>query len=216
MTWRGPCILPTCFDQLRREGQAIAERAEALITLASGQGYPIWLGYGYLMRGWAHVDQGRVVTGTAELREAVAALQRTGLRTGWPYYLVLLVKACGLLGAVDEAFAIQADAIGVGRETGEHCWDAELYRLRGELLLQQVARDEVQAQAWFRRAIEVAHAQQAKSWELRAVMSLGCLLRDQGRRDEARQVVANTFGWFTEGFETADLQDARTLLDTLP
>jgi class 3 adenylate cyclase/predicted ATPase len=203
------------YDQLRGEGPAIADRAGALIRLASEHGYPIWLGYGHLMRGWAQVDGGRVALGTSQLREAVAALQGMGLRTGWPYYLALLVRACGLLGAVDEALAIQADAVRVGRETAEHCWDAELYRLEGELLLQPVIRDEVQAEVWFRRAIETARAQRVKSWELRAVTSLSRLLRDRGQRDEARRLLEETYGWFTEGFETADLRDARTLLDAL-
>ena len=126
-----------------------------------------------------------------------------------------MVRACGYLGDVDEALSIQTDAIEVGHETGEHCWDAELCRLKGELLLQQAIPDEGQAEVCFRQSVEAARRQHAKSWELRAVTSLSRLLRDRGQRGEARRLLAESYGWFTEGFETADLRDAKAVLDTL-
>jgi predicted ATPase len=142
-------------------------------------------------------------------------MRSTGFRTGWPYYLAMMAKACARQGDVDEALGLQAEAIKVGHETGEHCWDAELCRIEGELLLQQVVPDHAQAEASFRRAIEVARRAHTKSWELRAVTSLTRLLREGDHRAEGRRLLADVYGWFTEGFETHDLREARALLDSL-
>jgi adenylate cyclase len=204
------------FDELRRDGQAVEARADALLAIAREQGYPIWLGFGHLMKGWARADQGQVETGLAELRLGVEALRRTGLRTGWPYYLALMVRACGSLGDVDEALRIQADAIEAGRVAGEHCWDAELWRLKGDLLRRRAPSDDAEAEACFRRAIETARAQQARSWELRAATSLSRLLAERGTHHQAREALADSYGGFTEGFDTADLRDARAWLDARP
>jgi predicted ATPase len=149
------------------------------------------------------------------MREAVEALRSTGLRTGWPYYLALVVGACGALGHLDEALRLQAEAIEVGCETGEHCWDAELWRLRGELLGQYGTTREPEAGACFRRAIEVARAQGARSWELRAATSLARLLRVRGEPRQGCELLTDCYSAFTEGFDTPDLQDARTLLTSL-
>jgi class 3 adenylate cyclase/predicted ATPase len=211
----GALLFAALFDELRREGAAIGERADALIALASEQGYPTWLAFGLLMSGWAQVDQGLVTPGIAQMRRGLAAMRSTGFRTGWPYHLALMAKACARLGDVDEALDLQAEAIAAAHGTGEHCWDAELCRIEGDLRLQQAVPDRTQAEASFRRAIEAARRSHTKAWELRAVTSLARLLRDGDHRAEGRRRLADVYAWFTEGFETHDLREARALLDGL-
>jgi predicted ATPase len=201
------------LDQLRRDGGAVAARAEHLIALASEHGFPLWLGFGHLMHGWAEVDRGGAEEGLAEMRRGVVALRATGQGTGWPYHLLLMASACRRLGQMSDALALQAEAVTVGRERGEHCWDAELGRVRGELLRRQATPDPTGAEACFRQAIETARRQGARAWELRAVTSLSRLLRERDEREEPSRLLADIYGRFTEGFETADLRDAREALD---
>ena len=203
------------FHQFCREWQAVQERAEATITLSTDQGFAQWLAPGTIRRGWALAAQGQCEEGMAQMRQGLAALQAINSQRARTYYLALLAEAYGRGNEVEEGLRVLAEALLVVDKTAERYWEAELYRLKGELLLQQAVPDQPQAEACFRQALDVARRQQAKSLELRAAMSLARLWQHQGRRDAARQLLAEVYGWFTEGFDTADLREARALLTAL-
>jgi predicted ATPase len=148
------------------------------------------------------------------MEEGLAAYRATGAETGRPRWLSLLAEACIESGRLIDGLSVLAEAL-AGVETEGRQYEAEIYRLRGELLLKQDHSNAAEAQKCFEQAIEIARNQSAKSLELRATMSLARLLALQGRRDEARTMLADIYGWFTEGFDTADLKDAKTLLDEL-
>ena len=132
-----------------------------------------------------------------------------------PYCLALLAESHGTLGQPEAGLTVLTEALALVDTTGERWHEPELYRLKGELLLQQSSDNQAEAESCFHHAISIAQNQQAKSWELRAATSLARLWQQQGKQDEARQVLGDVYGWFTEGFDTADLQDAKTLLDAL-
>jgi len=155
--------------------------------------------------------QGRKEEGIAQMREGLAALQAPTPR---PQYLCLLAKACIETGRLDDAISALTEAEAAADEDENRNYEPEARRLKGDLLLAQ-NNSNTEAQQCFERAIEIAQNQSAKSWELRATMSLARLLASQGRREEARRMVADIYGWFTEGFDTADLKDAKALLDQL-
>ena len=129
--------------------------------------------------------------------------------------LAQLAEVYGQWGQADEGLHMLAEALTVVNTTGGRCYEAELHRLTGELLLRQIVPDAPAAEACFQQALAVARYQQAKTWELRAAMSLARLWQRQGRRDQACELLAPIYGWFTEGFDTADLQEAQALLDAL-
>jgi predicted ATPase/class 3 adenylate cyclase len=204
----------------RREERTTQERAEALIALSTEQGFPFWLPPGTVLRGWALAAQGQVAEGIAQMRQGVAARRATGTETGPLRFLALLAEAYGRGGQPEEGLTALAEALTVVDKTGQRLYEAELYRLKGTLTLQsQVpsrrSQVEEEAEQCFCQAIDIARRQSAKSLELRAVMSLGRLWNERGKRDEARQMLAKIYGWFTEGFDTRDLQEAKALLDEL-
>ena len=163
------------------------------------------------------------------MRQGLAASRATGARVGWPYILALLAEAHGKVGQTEEGLTVLAEALDVVNKTGERFYEAELYRLKGELLLNaergmrnvesnpQSATPNPQSEAeeCFHKAIEIASRQSAKSLELRAVVSLSHLWQQQGKKEEARKMLAEIYGWFTEGFDTADLKEAKALLKEL-
>jgi predicted ATPase len=132
-----------------------------------------------------------------------------------PRYLAHLAEAYGQVGQTEEGLTTLAEALATAHKTGDRYWEAELHRLKGELLLTLSAEKHTEAETCFHQALEIARQQQAKSLELRAATSLSRLWQRQGKRDEARQLLAPIYGWFTEGFDTADLQDSRALLEAL-
>jgi TOMM system kinase/cyclase fusion protein len=203
------------LHQLRREGQAAQERAEAAIAIASDQGFPFWESWGTVLRGWALAEQGQSAEGIAQMRQGIAAWRATGAELQLPYYLALLVEAYRRAGQAEEGLRVLAEALTAVRNTGERQHEAELYRLKGELRLKQDVPDEPEAERCLRQAIDVACQQQAKSLELRAVIGLARLWQRQGKRAEAGELLAPIYGWFTEGFDTADLQEAKALLEEL-
>jgi len=166
-----------------------------------------------LLRGVALAEQGRTDEGIAQMRDALAAMPSGGRELGRTYYLAALAMAYGKAGQTDEAPALMAEALAVAERRDERHWEAEIYRLKGELLLECAGSSE--AETCFRRAIEIARRQSAKSLELRAVMSLSRLLQKQAKKEEAQQMLAEIYGWFTEGFDTPDLKDAKALLEEL-
>ncbi|MBI3799917.1 MAG: AAA family ATPase, partial [Deltaproteobacteria bacterium] len=214
------------LHQYRREEQTAQEQAEAAMTLSTEQGFSLWLAWGAMLRGWALAEQGRGEEGVVQLHQGLAAYQATGAETARDYLLALLAEAYGKAGRTAEGLDRLAEALAVGNNSEDHWYEAELYRLKGELTLQQQSKvqslksqvpsrvgrahptKEAEAEECFWKAIEIARKQQAKSLELRAVMSLSRLWQQQGKKAEARQMLAEIYGWFTEGFDTKDLQEA--------
>jgi len=206
---------------LRREWQAAQQHAEAAMALCREQGFSFWLAVGTMYRGEAVAEQGQVEEGIAQIRHGLAALQATGAakEIGLQSYLAPLVKAYGETGQADKGLSMLAEALTTTHRTGERYYEAELYRLKGQLTLQSNVQSlearVKEAEACFLKALEIARKQQAKSWELRAVMSLSRLWQQLGKQKEAHQMLAEIYGWFTEGFDTMDLQEAKALLEGL-
>ncbi|MBI3796152.1 MAG: hypothetical protein HY268_04170, partial [Deltaproteobacteria bacterium] len=213
----------------RREWRVSQERAEALIALSREQGFAHFLTLGTIMRGGALIMQGQEEEGITQLRQVLAA-ERASVSAGRRVLvLMLLAEAQGKVGQAEEGLALLAEALAVADKLRPY--EAEMYRLKGELTLKQSEvrgpRSEVDnpqsafhnpqldAEACFLKAIEVARRQQAKSLELRATVSLARLWQRQGKTTAAQQMLAEIYGWFTEGFDTADLQEAKALLEEL-
>jgi predicted ATPase len=200
--------------QYRREVHLVQERAEAALALSREQGFAMYVAIGTVLRGWALAKQAQQEEGIAQISQGLAACRTVGLELLRPYFLAMLAEVYGDAGQIDAGLAVLAEALAVMENTGERCWEAEQYRLRGELLLQAGA-DAWQAETCFRQALDIARRQQAKSLELRAAMSLARLWQRQGKRSDALELLAPIYGWFTEGFDTADLQEAKALLEEL-
>jgi predicted ATPase len=208
------------LHQLRRESPLTYEWAEAGITLASEQGFPGWIAEGTVLQGWALAEQGQVEEGMSQIRRGQASYQALGSHLLQSYFLALLAEACRKAGQEEEGLAALVEALTMVDNSGERFYEAELYRLKGTLTLQSSVQGlessvQKEAEACFLKAIEIARRQQAKSLELRAVMSLSRLWQRQGKEDEARRMLAESYGWFTEGFDTKDLQEAKELLEEL-
>jgi predicted ATPase len=208
-------VLAAVFHQLRREVRAVQECAEAAFSLAMEQGFPHWMAFGSLLRGWARAHQGQVRDGIEQITQGLRAFRATGAELWRPYFLALLAEAYGTLGEPEAGLTALTEALTLVDKTGERHHEAELYRLKGELLLQQNAANQIEAENCFQQAIAIAQNQQAKSFELRTATSLARLWHSQGKRQEAHDLLAPVYGWFTEGFDTADLKDAKALLDEL-
>jgi class 3 adenylate cyclase/predicted ATPase len=200
--------------QLRGEVAPVHELAATMIEVATGHGLAQWLVFGRVLEAWVHAERGDGEVGVAKLQGAVDEYRSKGNYAWLPFMTLLSATACLKHGAVDQGLTIVSDTLEKANETGVRSWDAEFYRLRGELLL---ARDptDADAESAFHRAIDTARAQNAKSWELRAALSLSLLWRGHGKRDEASQFLSGIYGWFTEGFDTPDLRAAKALLDEL-
>jgi predicted ATPase len=200
----------------RREAPLVQARGEAVTTLAAEHGFAHWWALGTMLQGWARATQGQGEEGMARLRQGLGSWQATGARGAGPYYLAWLAEAYGQGGQAEEGLRVLAEALALVNTGGERRHEAELDRFTGELLLALSAENAMEAEACFRQALAVARRQQAKSLELRAAMSLARLWQQQGQRDKARELLAPVYGWFTEGFDTADLQEAKALLAGLP
>jgi class 3 adenylate cyclase/predicted ATPase len=203
------------FHQFRREGCAAQECSEAAIVLATEQGFPYWMARGSITRGWALAQQGQTREGIEQMQQGLIAHRATGAEISRPYYLALLAEAHGTLREPEAGLTVLTEALTQVDTTGERWCEPELYRLKGELLLQQSLDHQADAETCFTQAITIAQNQQAKSWELRASTSLARLWQKQGRHQEAHDLLTPVYGWFTEGFDTADLKDAKALLDEL-
>jgi predicted ATPase len=198
-------IFAAYLHQHRREAHMTYERAEAALGLSREQGFALRLAQAAILRGWVLVEQGQGEAGIAQIRQGLAALRATGAAmAAIGSDLRLLAEAYGKVGQIEEGLRVIEGQKG-----------AELYRLKGELLLTLSSEHQAEAETCFRQALEVARRQQAKSWELRAAMSLARLWQGQGKRVEAHELLAPLYGWFTEGFDTADLQEAKALLEEL-
>jgi adenylate cyclase len=204
------------FRDLRREVHEVGELARALTALSTEHEASQWRAAGTIMEGAVHAECGGGEVAIAQIRRGLAAYGSTGAHLFVPYFLSLLARACLKTGRPLEGLRVIGEALEKARTTGERVWEAELVRVEGELRLAASLDNVTEALDCFRRAIEIARRQAARSWELRAALSLARLLVADGRHDEARRTVAAVYDWFTEGFDTADLQDARAFLEDLP
>jgi len=194
------------LHQCRREPDLAREHSEAVLAIAHEQGFSFWLAGARVLRGWSLAVEGKATEGVVELREGLAAWAATGSETYRTYYLGLLAESLGRAGSPGEGLAALDEALALVERTGERLYEAELYRLRGELLLEKHGpQTREEAVSSFRRASQVAHQQSARSLELRAAMSLVRLTGE-------RQGLAELYGSFSEGLETPDLREARALL----
>jgi len=173
------------------------------------------MAFGAMLHGWALAHQGRAQEGIAQLTQGLRDYRATGAETNRPYFLALLAEAQETRGEPEAGLAVLKEALTRVDTTGEHWYEAELHRLTGALLLQQSSEHQAEAETCFQRAIAIARTQQAKSFELRAATSLARLWQHQGKRAAARALLAPLYGWCTEGFDTADLQEAKALLEEL-
>ncbi|MGH8614200.1 MAG: ATP-binding protein [Gammaproteobacteria bacterium] len=255
-------IAAAIFHQLRREGQAVLQQTETLFALLEKQGFSQFVGMGMIYQGVTLCQQGQAEEGVTQIQQGLAAQQVAGMKLVKPYHLSLLAEGYGKASQPEQGLKVLAEALEEIRSGGEQVYEAEIYRLKGELTLQkfqvpsckfQVGQNpkskvqgprstktnaqhlnpnsdaEAEAEAYFLKAIEIARQQQAKSLELRAVMSLVRLRQHQAQDHatrtthhavrpaltEAHRMLATIYNWFTEGFDTADLQEARTLLEEL-
>jgi predicted ATPase len=185
------------------------------VALASEHGFAHWAAYGRILQGWADAQRGEATTGIARFRDGMAAAEATGSRLSRPFHLALLAEALALAGKIEEGLAALDDALATAAVSGVRGCDAEIHRLCGELTGRLPYSDPAKAEDSFRTALAISREQGTRGYELRAATSLARLWREQGRRAEAHDLLAPVYGWFTEGFGTADLKEAKALLDEL-
>jgi predicted ATPase len=195
------------------DNAVLGEWVDQLFAVSTEQGFRHLGAQGTIYRGWFKVKNGNVAEGMSLLRSGSAAFRATGAKALIPYHTDLLARACEIAGQIEEAVTLLDEALQVVERTGERWFEAELNRHKAQLLLPQ--RHAEAAEELYRKALSIAEEQEAKLWELRAAASLARLCRDQGRHAEARALLAPVYSWFTEGFDTADLKEAKALLDEL-
>jgi class 3 adenylate cyclase/predicted ATPase len=199
----------------RQEIPLVQERVTALIALASEQGFVAWMNGGLVMQAWALIKQGAITEGITQLHQALEAIQPLGYELVQTQRCARLAEAYGACAQAEEGLRILAEGLALVHRNGDHYYEAELCRLKGVSLLLQAVPNPQEAEACFLQALDMARQQHAKAWELRAATSLSQLWQQQGRHAEACQLLAESYGWFTEGFDTADLQAAKAVLDSL-
>jgi predicted ATPase len=215
------------LQHMRRAGEVTLEYVQASVSLSTEHGFPYLRAIGIVLQGWelTRVEQG--TAGLTQMREGLAALRAMGAEILRPNMLALLADACQCSGQLEDGLGALEEALVTAEQHTEHFYEAELHRLKGELILRQwrkasakpTPRDiqhlQREAEVCFQQAMTIARRQQARAWELRAALSLSRLWQQQGQRAEARALLAPIYGWFTEGFDTTDLQEAKALLDVL-
>jgi predicted ATPase len=206
------------FQQLRGDREALMTRSEELVAIATEQAFPHFVATGTFFRSWAwFMACGPTDEIIRDLHQALEAKRATGAEIKVPYYLGLLSKAHRSANGASTALSLLEDALDIVARTGERWFEAELHRLRGEALLKSFEPDHTEdsAEASFQHALEIASRQGGQLWALRAGNSIARLWRDQGKRQQAHELLAPVYGWFTEGFDTLDLKEAKALLDEL-
>jgi class 3 adenylate cyclase/predicted ATPase len=198
-----------------RDAATASACGDDCVALASEHGFALWAARGRILQGWADAQKGEATTGIARIRDGLAAAEATGSRLNRSLYLTLLAEALGLAGKIEEALAVLDEALATAAVSGERGWDAEIHRLRGELTGRLPYPDPAKAEDSFRTALAIAREQGTRGYELRAATSLARLWCEQGRRGEARDLLAPLYYSFTEGFDTADLKEAKALLNQL-
>jgi predicted ATPase len=208
-------VVATAHGFLRTLTPGTWGKIRAAGVVATMQGFPLWAAMGRILHGWALAMQGQSAEGLAQVRQGIATMRATGAALFVPYMCTLLADVAARLGHPADGLQALTEAHTLVEQHEERWWEAEVARLRGTLLLRQPQTLQAEAEAWLQRALAVARGQEAKALELRAAMSLSRLWQQQGKREEARSLLAPVYGWFTEGFNTADLQEAKSLLDEL-
>jgi len=173
------------------------------------------MAFGAMLHGWALAHQGRAQEGVEQLTQSLMTYHATGSEHLRPYWLALLAEAQGTLGEPEAGLAVLTEALALTDTTGARWYEAELYRLKGALLLQENADNQAEAETCFHHALNIARNQQAKSFELRTATCLAKLWQQQGKRQAAHDLLSPVYNWFTEGFDTLDLKDAKALMDAL-
>jgi predicted ATPase len=211
----------TLLHHYRRECQAARDQAAEVLRISTEQSFGFWLGIAAVLHGWALAEAGQAQEGLTQIRQGIADCRAIGQELEVPHFLGLLAEAHGRANEPEQGLEALTEALTIVERTGERFWEAELHRVYGELSLRLAAPETreprvlVSAEESLQKAIEIARRQSAKSLELRTVTSLSRLLQKQGKKEEARQMLADIYGWFTEGFDTADLKDAKALLEEL-
>ena len=206
-----PLTFAAFFYQFLGQAENVLQVADECLALSREYGKPQEQAWVTTIRGWAVAETGQVDEGLAEIRAGLALQQSGGAVVAWPQFLAILADAARKAGRIEEGLAAVAEGLEVAQKNGEYFYDAELYRLKGELLLMKAA-DAPEAEDCFRRALDTARRQSAKALELRAAISLSRLWLKKGRRDEVREILSEIYGWFTEGFDSPDLKAAEALL----
>ena len=201
--------------QFRRQAQDVYDHAEAAVTLCSAHGFNIWLRLGTILPGWALTHKGQQQEGVDLMHQGITNWRASGSVLVLPYFLTLLAAEYQKIGRIEAGLKVLNEAQDVTLRTGQYWWQAEIHRLQGEWHLQQTTPNFPGVERYFQQALDVARQQQAKSLELRAATSYAHLWQNQGKRQQAYDLLAPIYGWFTEGFDTADLKDAKALLDEL-
>ena len=200
------------IHQFRGEGSLALQHAEAAAGFATEQGFPSWLVHGLIVQGWAEAELGKTAAGIARIEQALLAYKATGAKVWRPLLLLLQVQALSRAGQFTEGIASVTEALSLASEMGTYWWEAELFRAKGELLLTLSMENAEQARACFQRALVIARGQSAKSLELRACLSMARLAGRLGEHAQESLELAAVYEWFTEGFDTADLTEAREWL----
>jgi predicted ATPase len=200
---------------LRRDRQALQEQMEAQTAVTSEHDFTYHLTARVIVQSWTALEQAPTAEGIARLQQSLASYRDAGTAEWYPYFLTLLAEAHRQTGQTEAGLAVLAEALALVDRSAERWCEAELYRLKGELLLALSAEKQPESETCLHQALAIARRQQAKAWELRAAMSLARLWQRQGKGGEAQQLLAEVYGWFTEGFDTADLQEAQALLEEL-
>jgi predicted ATPase len=200
---------------LRGNSAAAKAEADELAALADEKGALLWKAWGMMNQGCVLALTGKASDAVHKITSGITAVQSTGGTLWMPFRLSHLTRAYAELGQFDDAWRCIDEAMTAMETTKEKWSEAEVHRTAGEIALKLPEPDAVRAEAYFERALTVARQQQAKSWELRAAMSLARLCRDRGKTVEARELLAPVYGWFTEGFDTLDLKEAKALLEEL-
>ena len=200
--------------QFRREPDAVLEQAKVGIKLCSEQSFPTWLASNTICHGWALAMQGKAEEGLAQIQRGIATWRAAGIELVHPYFSSMMVEALRELGRIEEGLVVLSEELAMMDKTGEKHYKAELHRLKSEMILVQ-GDNEAETEACLQQAIEVARRQQAKSLELRATVSLSRLWQKQGKVEEARKMLQEIYNWFTEGFDTKDLKEAKAVLEEL-
>jgi len=208
----------------RQEGREALDQIEVALAFATDHGFSVWVAHGMVNRGWMLVQQGQPHAGITELQQGLSRLRTTGTIVFEPFAHAPLIEAYGKTGQFEMGLQTVSEALHFADRYDNRMLEAEVHRLKGELLLAQeglrlqaagLREKTEEAEGCFLRAIEIARQQQAKSLELRAVMSLAHLWQQQGKQREAHQLLSEVYHWFTEGFDTKDLQEAKALLAEL-
>jgi predicted ATPase len=204
-------ILHAC----RRDQPTVKKQAEAQIALATEHALALHLARGLIHRGWILAMQGSVEEGFAQLQEGLASYRATGAEVFMTYLLALLAEVYGKRGQAEEGLTALDEALAFVENNSERHFESEIHRLKGELRQKLSSNNVAEAENCFHQARQIARRQRVKSLELRAAISLSRLWQQQGKRDEAYQLLGETYDWFTEGFDTADLKEAKVLLEEL-